>query len=105
MQADTQETLNKVRIKTIEQKLRAQQFQKTLDIVQDLNNNKPDAFPLLYAFRVEEMDSEIKLIKEQATWYKSGKNDPARIVGLERMQKKKQKKQKTCLLWAKFHKN
>ena len=34
------------------------------------------------------------MAKEQANYYKSGKNDPAHIVGLERMQKKTKRKRK-----------
>jgi len=64
--ADTKQTLGKVRTDTIEQKMRTQEFAATLSIVQDLDSNKPEAFPKLYAFKREDIDSEITMAKEQA---------------------------------------
>ena len=44
--------------------MRLQEFEATLNIVQDLDSNKPEAFPLLYEFKREDMDSEINMAKE-----------------------------------------
>ena len=67
--------------------MRLQEFEATLSIVQDLDSNKPEAFPLLYEFKREDLDSEINMAKEQANFYKSGKTDPTHIVGMQRMER------------------
>lgn len=72
--------------------MRTQEFNATLSIVQDLDSNKPEAFPKLYAFKREDIDSEVTMAKEQTEHYKTGKNDPAHIMGIERMQKKTRKR-------------
>ena len=67
--------------------------------MQDLDSNKPEAFELLYQFKREDIDSEIGMAKHQANVYKSGKNDPAHIVGFERMQKQNARKRKPGVIW------
>lgn len=50
--------------------------------MQDLDGNKPEAFPLLYEFKREDLDCEINMAKEQAHYYKNGKSDPSHILGM-----------------------
>jgi hypothetical protein len=39
----------------LSEKLRNQEFNTTLNIVRDLDSNKPEAFPLLYGFKTEDI--------------------------------------------------
>ena len=71
----------------LDEKLRSNEFGTTLNIIQELDANKPEAFPLLYQFKKEDVSAQINMSKEVATYYKSGKNDPSKIAGLEKMQK------------------
>ena len=71
----------------MDEKLRCHEFNTTLGIVCDLDTNKPEAFPLLYQFKKEDIVEQINSSKEVAHYYKSGKNDPSHIAGIEKMQK------------------
>ena len=71
----------------MEEKLRSNEFYTTLNIIEELDTNKPEAFPLLYQFKKEDVSDKINMSKEVANFYKSGKNDPSKIAGLEKMQK------------------
>ena len=48
VQDDTHEIISKINFEVINEKLRVAEFEATLGIVQDLDSNKPEAFPLLY---------------------------------------------------------
>ena len=79
--------------------MRTQEFEQTMAIVQDLDSNIPEAFPDLYKFKREDLDSEYVNNKYQANVYKSGKTDPSHIVGFERMQKQNNRKRKPGAIW------
>ena len=92
VQDDTNEIINKINFEVINEKLRVAEFEATLGIVQDLDSNKPEAFPLLYQFKKEDINAQVAMTKEEANYYKSGKNDPSKIAGLEKMQKQQKRK-------------
>ena len=58
---------------------------QNVNIIQDLDSNKPQAFELLYNFRLEDIISNINMSKEVAGFYKDSKNDPAHIAKIEKM--------------------
>ena len=94
VQKDTSETVKKIDKNILDEKLRNLEFNSTLNIVRDLDSNKPEAFPLLYQFKKEDITAQINMSKEVAEYYKSGKNDPSHIAGVERMQKKAAQRKK-----------
>ena len=94
VQEDTEELFKGVNHQILEQKLRVAEFRTTMGIVQDLDGNKPEAFPLLYQFKKDDINAQINSTKEVAEYYKSGKNDPSHIAGLEKMQKQTLQKKK-----------
>lgn len=57
VQDDTQELFKSVNHQILEQKLRVAEFSTTMGIVQDLDANKPEAFPLLYQFKKEDINA------------------------------------------------
>lgn len=69
----------------LDEKMRSIEFNTTLGIVRDLDTNKPEAFPLLYQFKKDDITEQINMSKEVANYHKSGKNDPSHIAGLEKM--------------------
>ena len=85
--AGTKKTIRQLDQALVSEKIRCAEFASTIDIVQELDSNKPEAFPLLYEFKKEDMQSQIQMTKEEEKYYKLGKNDPAKIAGIERMQK------------------
>jgi len=62
--------------------------------VMDLDTNKPEAFPLLYDFKIEDNNAQIAMAKEVANYYKSGKNDPSQITAIEKMKKQTARRRK-----------
>lgn len=94
IQNDTTETVNKIDKYMLDEKMRSIEFNTTLGIVRDLDTNKPEAFPLLYQFKKEDITEQINMSKEVASYYKSGKNDPSHIAGLEKMQKQTAQKRR-----------
>ena len=87
VQDNTQEVLSKINWMIGEEKLRQNEFNNTLTIIQDLDSNKPEAFPLLYQFKKEDGTAQFDMSKEVANIYKSGKDDPSKLTGIEKMQK------------------
>ena len=85
---ETHATVSKISYEILDEKLRGAEFNTMVSIIQDLDGNKPEAFPLLYQFKKEDISSKIDMSKEVASYYKSGKNDPSRVIGFEKMRKK-----------------
>ena len=93
-QDDTVLCLQKINSDIIDEGLRFKEFNMTLNKVKDLDNNKPEAFQLLYQFKLEDISVQNEYIKEVRDYHKSGRNDPSRIADLEKMKKKTQSRKR-----------
>ena len=69
------------------ERLRSAEFKTISNIIQDLDTNNPIAFPLLYQFKIDDIDAQQDMSKEVQEYYKSGKNDPSRVAAIEKLQK------------------
>ena len=58
-QKDTEQSVSKLDQEILQQKLRITEFNSVLNMIRDLDTCKPDAFPLLYAFKGDDIDGKI----------------------------------------------
>lgn len=84
-QEDTAGVIHNVNNMLINERLRGHEYLQNVNIIQDLDSNKPQAFDLLYNFKLEDIASHINMSKEVAGFYKDSKNDPAHISKIEKM--------------------
>lgn len=74
--------VEKVNLSILNEQLRSKEFRSTLNIIEEIqeqDNNKPEAFPLLYQFKKEDIGATVNMEKEEVVYYKSGKNDPSKL--------------------------
>ena len=86
-QDDTREAVKQLDQNIVKEKIRCAEFANCVNIIQELDTNKPEAFPLLFEFKKDDLQCKIQMEKEEERYYRLGKNDPSRITGIERMQK------------------
>ena len=67
------------------ERLRSQEFLSTFNVVKELDFCTPQAFPLLFAFKIADMKAQSALSEEVAVEFKTGKNDPSIVVAQEKM--------------------
>ena len=84
---DTENALQKLDKEILSQKLRCNEFNGVLNMIRDLDSCKPEAFPLLYAFKGDDVDAQIVMSQDQTNEYKSGKNDPSKTARTEKFGK------------------
>ena len=59
-------------------------------MIRDLDSCKPEAFPLLYAFKGDDIETQNVMRQEQTNEFKSGKNDPSKTAKSEKYGKQMQ---------------
>ena len=91
---DTENAVQKLDKQVLSQKLRCNEFNGVLNMIRDLDSCKPEAFPLLYAFKGDDIDAQILMSQDQTNEYKSGKNDPSKTARAEKFGKQMKARQR-----------
>eukprot|EP00347_Sterkiella_histriomuscorum_P009720 403340139 len=78
--------------KQLIQQVKHQEFTQTLSFIHELDSAHPDIIPLLYQYKVNDLNDNIVLAQEVAKEYQSGKADPKMTMINERNTKQLIKK-------------
>jgi hypothetical protein len=65
--------------------MRQNEFLVTFGTIKDLDFCTPSAFPLLYAFKLADLKAQTMLSEEVTHEFKTGKTDPSKLIGTEKM--------------------
>ena len=74
-QNETAGTIQNINNGIMNERLRGHEYMQNVNIIQDLDSNKPQAFDLLYNFKLEDIETQINMSKEVAGFYRDSKNN------------------------------
>lgn len=85
-------TFKKFEYKLSKTQLRVNEQKAMHDLIQELDVSKPEAFSLLFAFKMNDINQQINMSQDVMRGFKEGLSDPAKIQKIEKMQKNQKKR-------------
>lgn len=80
------------------QRVKEIEFDRTFDAIKELENAHPNVIPILFQYKMNDINQNIAIAEEVAKEFKSGKLDPKMALNYEKTQKALKKKGKLLAL-------
>ena len=85
-------TFRKLDYKLSKTQLRVNEQRTMHELIKELDIAKPEAFSLLFAFKMNDINQQINMSQDVMRGFKEGMSDPAKIQKIEKMQKHQKKR-------------